>query len=252
MRKKIPARRGKNKPKGLFYFRRKLIVVYSFIFLSLAGLFVYTHKETKNSSCANSVSCIKDLSGNYDENNTGYFEGKKIFGPALANKPFNPLLTRTTVLGDTANESKHIYVDLTKQRLYAFENNNLIYDFPVSTGNPWTPTPTGDFLIWIKLRYTRMKGGEGIWAYDLPNVPYTMFFYNKSVPKSLGYGLHGAYWHDQFGIQPMSHGCVNMRPDDAGQLYTWSNPVSIANSVKATADNPGTPITIYGTTPDKK
>ena len=39
-------------------------------------------------------------------------------------------------------------------------------------------------------------------GYYLPGVPYVMYFYQ-------GYGLHGTYWHDNFG-QPMSHGCVNL------------------------------------------
>lgn len=48
-------------------------------------------------------------------------------------------------------------------------------------------------------------------GYDLPNVPYTMYFYQ-------GYGLHGTYWHNNFGT-PMSHGCVNMpTPERAGPL----------------------------------
>ncbi|MBZ5574334.1 MAG: L,D-transpeptidase, partial [Acidobacteriia bacterium] len=36
-------------------------------------------------------------------------------------------------------------------------------------------------------------------ALPLPNVPYTQYFYQ-------GYGLHGTYWHHNFGT-PMSHGC---------------------------------------------
>jgi len=35
------------------------------------------------------------------------------------------------------------------------------------------------------------------------------------------YGLHGAYWHDNFG-QRMSHGCVNLPPSEAKWLYEWS------------------------------
>ena len=48
----------------------------------------------------------------------------------------------------------------------------------------------------------------------LPDVPYTMYFYS-------GYGIHGTYWHHNFGT-PMSHGCINMRTSDAAWLYSWS------------------------------
>ena len=55
--------------------------------------------------------------------------------------------------------TKRIEIDLTNQHLYAFEDNTVVYSFPVSTGK-WGRTPTGDFTIWIKLSYTRMKGRQ--------------------------------------------------------------------------------------------
>lgn len=138
------------------------------------------------------------------------------------------------VLGDSS-EPKVIEVDLTNQRLYAKQGGRRVYEFPVSTGL-WGRTPTGTFNIWTKLRYTRMKGGSQALRtyYNLPNVPYTMFFYNTNIPKMQGYGIHGAYWHNNFG-HPMSHGCVNMKPAEAGLLYNWAD-IS-------------TPIIIYGVAP---
>ena len=58
-----------------------------------------------------------------------------------------------------------------------------------------------------------MSGGSGTDYYNLPNVPYVMYFYHY-------FGLHGAYWHNNFG-HTMSHGCVNMRPIDAGAIFDW-------------------------------
>jgi lipoprotein-anchoring transpeptidase ErfK/SrfK len=55
-----------------------------------------------------------------------------------------------------------------------------------------------------------------------------MYFYQD-------YGLHGAYWHNNFG-HPMSHGCINERIVDAKTLYGWADvgtPVSICNSFSA-------------------
>jgi lipoprotein-anchoring transpeptidase ErfK/SrfK len=45
-------------------------------------------------------------------------------------------------------------------------------------------------------------------------VPYVMYFFE-------GYGLHGTYWHNNFG-HPMSHGCVNLRTPDAKWFYNWA------------------------------
>jgi lipoprotein-anchoring transpeptidase ErfK/SrfK len=110
-----------------------------------------------------------------------------------------------------------IDVDLTNQMVYAYDGNTLVNSFLVSTGTWEHPTVTGQYHIWIKLRYTRMTGP----GYDLPNVPYTMYFYK-------GYGLHGTYWHSNFGT-PMSHGCVNLSIPDAEWLYNWASEGTLVN-----------------------
>ena len=89
-----------------------------------------------------------------------------------------------------------------------------------------------------------MSGGSGDDYYDLPNVPYVMFFSNDEVPASLGFSLHGTYWHNNFG-HPMSHGCVNMKTTDVAKLYEWATPVADSNITHATQDNPGTKVTIF-------
>ena len=107
-------------------------------------------------------------------------------------------------------EGRWIAVDLSEQRLYAYQDDDVVRSFIVSTGTWDHPTLVGRFAVWIKLRYTDMAGP----GYYLPNVPYTMYFYS-------GYGIHGTYWHNNFGT-PMSHGCVNMVTEEAGWLYNWS------------------------------
>lgn len=157
-------------------------------------------------------------------------------------------LPNQPILGVSSDE-KRIEVDLTRQRVYAYEGDRKIYDFLVSTGK-WGWTPPGEYRIWSKVRSQLMSGGRkdiGTYYY-LPNVPYVMFFYNKEVAKSRGYSLHGTYWHSNFG-HVMSHGCVNMKTDEAQLLYEWATPVvtnSKAWSTLASNDNPGTKVVIYG------
>lgn len=194
--------------------------------------------------CANSISCIKDLTGEFEDGvKVAEFMGEKMLPPDfVAEAKAKP------VLGEMEGE-KRIEVDLSTQTLYAYRNNQLELSFPISSGK-WSHTPTGIYKIWIKLRYTRMSGGTpgtGTY-YNLPNVPYTMFMYNDEHPMAEGYSLHGAYWHENFG-HPMSHGCVNIHPDDAKKLYEWANPVSTANTTYASDENPGTVVVIYGETP---
>ena len=222
------------------------IVIFG-VFVLLVGLTVFLNIQAK-SACANSISCIKDLSGKPTSDEKGVFMGKAVTSPQVPSKTEFALDSATAVLGDTTANDKHIYVDLGHQRLYAYQGSTLVYNFPVSSGK-WHPTPTGDFHIWIWLKATRMTGGNQALGtfYDLPNVPYTMYFANDQVPQSDGYSLHGAYWHNNFG-HPMSHGCVNLRPTDAAQIFYWTNP-RVQYSAYPTADNPGTLITIYGTPP---
>lgn len=154
----------------------------------------------------------------------------------------------SAVLGESTKDKK-IHIDLSTQRLFAKEDGKIVFDFPISSGK-WALTPTGTFSIWSKLRYTRMSGGDTALGtyYNLPNVPFVMYFYNGSTPKTRGFAIHGAYWHNNFG-RPMSHGCVNMRIEDVGKLYAWANPQASENTTYASADNPGTEIVIYGETP---
>ncbi|MBI3173143.1 MAG: L,D-transpeptidase [Chloroflexi bacterium] len=110
-----------------------------------------------------------------------------------------------------------IDVNLSQQRVYAYEGDTVVNSFIVSTGTWQTPTVTGTYKIWIKLLSTTMAGP----GYYLTNVPYTMYFYK-------GYGLHGTYWHNNFGT-PMSHGCVNLRTSDAEWLYNWASVGTVVN-----------------------
>ncbi|NMB54141.1 MAG: L,D-transpeptidase [Leptolinea sp.] len=114
-------------------------------------------------------------------------------------------------IADTLEDGRWIEVDLAHQKVRAYAREILLKEFLVSTGTTAHPTVTGSFHVYIKRRYADMRGP----GYYLPNVPYTMYFYQS-------YGLHGTYWHHNFGT-PMSHGCVNLRTDDAKWLYEWAS-----------------------------
>jgi len=117
----------------------------------------------------------------------------------------------------SGNGARWIDVDLTNQRVYAYEGDVVVNSFIVSTGTWQTPTVTGQYNIYVKYSSAKMSGP----GYYLPNVPYIMYFYG-------GYGLHGTYWHNNFGT-PMSHGCVNLRTEDAGWLFGWASVGTLVN-----------------------
>jgi hypothetical protein len=94
-----------------------------------------------------------------------------------------------------------------------------------------------------------MSGGRGSTYYYLPNVPFIMYFSNDQIAASRGFGIHGTYWHDNFG-HPMSHGCINMRTEEAEQVFYWAHPVTgETNYTRASEGNQGTRVIIYGEAP---
>jgi len=230
----------KKKIKNKFKFFGIGAAVFAILLLSFAIL----KTSFQSTFCANSVSCVKDLTGDFDPSaRSAVFLGQSIQAPSfVAEKP-----NVNKVLGEVAPADKRIEVDLTNQMLYAYQDDQVVMSFSISSGK-WHPTPTGTFHIWVKLRYTRMTGGTGADFYDLPNVPWVMFFYNDQVGKGKGFSLHGAYWHNNFGY-PMSHGCVNISPANAEKLYNWTDPVADGNITYTSDSNPGTEVVIYGTPP---
>ena len=111
---------------------------------------------------------------------------------------------------NNSSDNKRILVVLSEQKLYAYDGDTLLASFLISSGTTDHPTVTGEYNVWIKLDSTRMKGD----GYDIPNVLWTMYFYKD-------YGIHAANWHNNFGV-PMSHGCINMKTEDADWLYHWA------------------------------
>ena len=209
----------------------------------LAGFVLYFSSQSflKETFCGCGPPLAEE-NGEYkvDEKQT-FFNNEKIdYQLAELTPSFESLAGQEgAVLGSTTDE-RWLEIDLSEQKLRAHNGNNIDYEFLISSGK-WAPTPTGEFRIWIKLKYTKMEGGkkENNTYYYLPNVPYTQYFYR-------GYGVHGAYWHNNFG-HPMSHGCINMAISDAEKLFYWTSPSldqgkGIAYSSK---ESPGTKVIIH-------
>lgn len=139
--------------------------------------------------------------------------------PAQELEPISP---------DTPWEEKHIEVNLTTQSLNAFEYGKIVFQTNISSGLPGpTSTSVGKFNIDPKTPSKHMGNGDlfaGIDGYELPGVPWTSFFTGD------GQAFHGTYWHENFG-SPMSHGCINMRTNEAKWLFRWARPISKYDAV---------------------
>lgn len=192
-------------------FAKRLALLLLMLALAIGGIFTFRTRQPEQNQTSFSLKIENGVKG--------VFYGQEVMPPAIdlaAAKPTD------NILGETdPTEEKHIYVDLANQTLTAYEGDKLFLKTLVSTGK-WGKTPTGEFTIWSKFRATRMSGGQGNDYYNLPNVPYVMFFSGPGVAASRGFALHGTYWHNNFG-HPMSHGCVNLRTVDAEKLFYWAD-----------------------------
>ncbi len=119
-----------------------------------------------------------------------------------------------------ATTSKSIVVSRSEQMLYAYEGEELFLTATTSTGLLLTPTPRGTFTVFKKTPSRYMQGPlpnlSDQQYYDLPGVPWNLYFTEG------GAVIHGAYWHNSFGSR-YSHGCVNLPPEVAHTLYSWTD-----------------------------
>jgi hypothetical protein len=128
-------------------------------------------------------------------------------------------------------EKKRIEVSIVQQTLTAYEEDKVVLHTKISSGllkevpagMVPTKTPTGTFNIQSKMPSKHMGDGNltaQLDAYELPGVPWVCFFEPKT-----GVATHGTYWHTNHGV-PMSHGCINMKTEEARWIYRWTTPVA--------------------------
>ena len=110
-----------------------------------------------------------------------------------------------------------IEVNLSEQRLTAWDGDMLVLTTLIRSGKEGWRTPTGTFRTFRKVVQDDMTLGDPSDPdyYFTPNVPWVMYFLEG------GFAIHGAVWDDMWGT-PTSHGCVNTPADIAAYLYEWA------------------------------
>jgi lipoprotein-anchoring transpeptidase ErfK/SrfK len=117
-----------------------------------------------------------------------------------------------------ASGGRWIFADLSEYKIYAYQGSSLVNSFLISSGARATPTPTGSYSISRKVRVKTMSSGGNPKSpdyYSVPNIEWVAYF------KSGGYAMHGVYWHNKFGKQNTSHGCMGMSNSDAQWVYDF-------------------------------
>jgi lipoprotein-anchoring transpeptidase ErfK/SrfK len=118
-------------------------------------------------------------------------------------------------------DDKRVVVDVNYgvQSLSCYEGNSEVYFCRISSGKLEGSTPISPIgtTIWRKLYSIHMAGGTNADGWDLPGIGWTSLFVGDGV------AIHSTFWHNNFG-EPMSHGCVNARPEDAKWIFRWVQP----------------------------
>lgn len=109
---------------------------------------------------------------------------------------------------------KKVVISLSERRLYFYQGNRMIRNYPVAIGKESTPTPTGQFSITHKLKN---PGGP---------------FGTRWMSFKPHYGIHGTNQPGLIGKR-VSLGCVRMFNQDVEELY---NMVGIGTKVEIIAE----------------
>ena len=108
-------------------------------------------------------------------------------------------------------DGKFVVIDISEQKLWLYDNNNVLLSTDIVTGKPSSPTNLGIFKVYGK-QTSRYLTGED----------YSSFV-NYWMPFNGGIGMHDATWRKKFGgdiyLDDGSHGCVNMPLDVTDDIY---------------------------------
>jgi len=146
-----------------------------------------------------------------------------------AAEAFRPLTAEelTPISPDVTDKRVVVNVYDKFQTLSCYEGSSEVFFCTAAAGKKFDPdgnplesssTPKGRHYIWRKLVSTHMSGGTTGGGYDLPGIGWTTLFIGTGV------ALHSTFWHNNFGGELMSHGCVNLRPEDAKWVFRWTSP----------------------------
>jgi len=106
--------------------------------------------------------------------------------------------------------SKLIKIDLSKQKLYAIENGDIVFSGDISSGKSGHRTPRGTFKIIDKERFHISN------KYPEPNGGAKMPYMHRLT--NSGLAIHQGYLPGY----PASHGCIRVSKTTAKKLWRWS------------------------------
>lgn len=201
-----------------------------------SGGFWYTVKAGDTVSAISArydVSVAGILNANNLGNARSIYVGQRLYlppevdSPSRISQPLQPSQTaETTAAVETVTDApssangKVIYISLGKQRMWAYQDGELVYKFVVSTGLANRATKPGTFRVQSKIP----EAWSNIWQLRMP---YWLGIYNVGRIEN---GIHALpintrgvkLWAGLLG-RPASFGCIILGDKDAVALYGWAD-----------------------------
>ena len=120
-------------------------------------------------------------------------------------------------------ENKRIVVSISQQRVWAYENDELKWEWAGSTGISSSPTSPGVFQI----QTHEVEAYAGNWNLYMP---YFMGIYQPVPTVDFMNGFHGFPTRDGYNLlwtgdlgHTVTYGCILVSTDNAAQLYEWAD-----------------------------
>ncbi len=130
-------------------------------------------------------------------------------------------------------DERWIHVDLRNQVAALYEGDRMLYVTLISSGDDEHATPPGTYRLESRFITKTMDNEEDVTtSYFIQDVPWVLYFKGA-------YGLHGAFWHDRFGLRT-SHGCINLAPYDAKRFFEFATTPEIPEDWHGIYAPPGT------------
>ena len=114
--------------------------------------------------------------------------------------------------------AKRIEVDVSEQRMYVWEGDTLIWEWPVSTGLPGYPTRYGTFRVQSKIPMAYSRPWK-LW------MPHWLGIYWAGATEN---GIHSlpivngkTLWAGYLG-RPISYGCIVVGTEEGRLLFEWA------------------------------
>jgi lipoprotein-anchoring transpeptidase ErfK/SrfK len=131
-----------------------------------------------------------------------------------------PVPTPASPTDDTDAAGRRIEVSISKQRMYVWQGDTLLYDWVCSTGGPGTGTATGRYRIQSKIP----EAWASQWSLRMP---YWLGIYYVGTIEN---GIHAlpirsngtTLWAGYLGT-PVSYGCIILSTENSRTLYHWAD-----------------------------